>query len=98
MTGAGSGMIRPMASPLQDPDGTATARSSRDRARLIAIAILGVAAAVFALVNLDQVEVDLVLGTAKLPLIIVIVICLLIGAAIGALLSRRGGGGKKRGD
>jgi uncharacterized integral membrane protein len=72
--------------------GSATTRSSRDRARLIAVAILSIAAAVFALVNLDEVRVDLVFGSATLPLIVVIVGCLLLGAAIGAaLMSRRGG-------
>lgn len=79
-----------MASPPLDPDGTATARSNRDRARLIAIVILGAIAALFAIVNLDQVKVDLIFGSAKLPLIIVIVGCVLIGVAIGAIMARRG--------
>lgn len=83
-------MIRPMASPAHDPDGSATQRSSRERARLIAVAILVAIAAVFAIANLDQVRVDLIFGSAKLPLIIVIVACLLIGVAIGAVLGRRG--------
>src|SRR5688500_12967969 len=95
MQAAGSGMIEAMASPAQDPDGTATARSSRDRARLIAVAILAAFAALFALFNLDQVKVNLILGSAKLPLIIVIVLCLLIGVAIGAVLGRRGGKGRR---
>jgi len=70
---------------------SAPARSNRDRARLVAVAILVVAAAVFALVNLDEVKVDLVFGSASMPLIVVIVGCLLIGAAIGAVLGRRSG-------
>jgi uncharacterized integral membrane protein len=82
-----------MASSPHDPDGTATQRSSRERARLIAVAILVAIAAVFAIVNLDQVKVDLIFGSAKLPLIIVIVVCLLIGAVIGMILGRRGRGG-----
>lgn len=73
----------------------APARSSRDRARLAAVGILVAAAAIFSLVNLDEVKVDLVFGSARLPLIVVIVGCLLIGAAIGWALGRRGG---KRGD
>lgn len=76
--------------PHAQGDG-APARSSRDRARLVAVGILVVAATVFALVNLDEVRVDLVFGSATLPLIVVIVGCLLIGAAIGAVLGRRGG-------
>jgi uncharacterized integral membrane protein len=71
-------------------DGT-PARSSRDRARLAAVAILVTAAAIFSVVNLDEVKVDLVFGSATLPLIVVIVGCLLIGAAIGWVLGRRGG-------
>jgi uncharacterized integral membrane protein len=82
-----------MASSPHDPDGTATQRSSRETARLIAVAILVAIAAVFAIVNLDQVKVDLIFGSAKLPLIIVIVVCLLIGAVIGMILGRRGRGG-----
>jgi uncharacterized integral membrane protein len=82
-----------MASPSQNPDGSATARSRRDRARLIAVAILAAIAALFALVNLDQVKVDLIFGSAKLPLIIVIVVCVLIGFVIGAIVTRRGGRG-----
>lgn len=97
MRAAGWGMIEAMASPAQDPDGTATARSSRDRARLIAVAILAAIAALFAIVNLEQVRVDLIFGSAKLPLIIVIVLCLLIGAAIGMVLGRRGGKGRRDG-
>lgn len=81
-----------MATPsAHDPGGTAAAqRSSRDRARLVAVAILSVAAAAFALFNLDQVKVNLILGSVRMPLFVVIVACLLIGAAIGAFLSRRG--------
>lgn len=81
-----------MATPsTHDHGGGAPQRSSRDRARLVAVAILSVAAAAFALVNLDEVKVDLIFGSAQMPLIVVIVACLLIGAAIGAFLSRRGG-------
>lgn len=69
----------------------APARSNRERARLAAVAILVAAAAIFSLVNLDEVKVDLVFGSVTMPLIIVIVGCLLIGAAIGAVLGRRGG-------
>lgn len=79
-----------MASSPHDLDATASSRSNRDRARLIAVAILVAIAAVFAIANLKQVKVNLIFGSARLPLIIVIVLCLLIGAAIGAVLARRG--------
>lgn len=64
--------------------------SKRERARLLAVAILSTAAAVFALVNLDEVSVDLIFGSTTMPLIVVIVGSLLIGAAVGAILARRG--------
>jgi putative membrane protein len=81
-----------MAEPPAQGHGTAASRrSSRERARLVAVAILVSAATIFALVNLDEVSVDLVFGTARMPLIVVIVGCLLIGAAVGAVLGRRSG-------
>jgi uncharacterized integral membrane protein len=64
-------------------------RSSRERARLLAIGILVVIAVLFAVLNFDEVKVHLLFGTATLPLVIVIVICLLVGFVIGALWNRR---------
>lgn len=63
--------------------------SKRERARLVAIAILAVAATLFAVLNLDEVKVHLLFGTPELPLIIVIVACLAIGTGIGWALARR---------
>lgn len=83
-------MIRPMAQPSTPDHGAASAASKKDRARTVAVGILAVLATIFALVNLDQVRVHFLFGSAQMPLIIVIVGCLLIGAAIGAYLSRRG--------
>ena len=77
-------------SPTHGHDGAAAVEARRDRARTIAVGILVVIAAVFALVNLDEVKVSFLFGSARMPLIIVIVGCLLIGAAIGAFLTRRG--------
>jgi len=55
------------------------------------IAVLGLAAlgGVFAVVNLDEVEVNWILGTWDTPLIIVIAISTLFGAALGYLVARR---------
>jgi lipopolysaccharide assembly protein A len=83
-------MIRPMAHPSTPDHGAASAASKRDRARTIAVGILVALAAIFALVNLDEVRVHFLFGSAEMPLIFVIVGCLLIGAAIGAFLTRRG--------
>lgn len=57
---------------------------------MIAVAVLVVLAALLALFNLDTVKVSLIFASVRMPLIILIVICLLLGAAIGAVLSRRG--------
>jgi uncharacterized integral membrane protein len=55
------------------------------------IAVLGLAAlgGVFAVVNLDEVEVNWILGTWETPLIIVIAISMVIGAGLGDLATRR---------
>jgi uncharacterized integral membrane protein len=61
----------------------------RERPRAVAAAILGGAAAVFAVLNLDDVEVNWIVGTFTTPLIIVIAVCLLIGGGIGWAAGRR---------
>jgi uncharacterized integral membrane protein len=55
------------------------------------IAALGLAAlgGVFAAVNLDEVKVNWLLGTWETPLIVVIALSMVIGAALGFLVSRR---------
>jgi uncharacterized integral membrane protein len=78
-----------MASSSSPQPSARSERSKKERARLLAVAILSALAAIFALVNLDDVKVDLIFGSATMPLIIVIVACLLIGAAIGAVLGYR---------
>jgi uncharacterized integral membrane protein len=54
------------------------------------IAALGLAALgiVFAAVNLDEVKVNWVLGNWRTPLIVVIALSMVIGAALGFLVSR----------
>jgi len=70
--------------------------SRRDRSRLIAAAILGGLAVVFAVINRHEVKVNWLLGTWETPLIVVIGVSFLAGAAIGAFASRRRyRGGKK---
>ena len=55
------------------------------------IAALGLAALgiTFAAVNLDEVRVNWVLGNWRTPLIVVIALSLVVGAALGLLVSRR---------
>jgi uncharacterized integral membrane protein len=64
-------------------------RSRRETARLVAVAVLAILATLFAVLNLDEVEVDLLFGSSEVPLIVVIVACLLIGAIFGAVLETR---------
>ena len=52
----------------------------------LALAAVGI---VFAIVNLDDVKVNWVLGTWRTPLIIVIALSILVGAGLGFLVSRR---------
>jgi uncharacterized integral membrane protein len=49
---------------------------------------LGIA---FAAVNLDEVDVNWILGTWSTPLIIVIALSMVIGAGLGFLVARRRG-------
>ena len=46
---------------------------------------------VFSAVNLDEVKVNWILGTWETPLIVVIALSMLIGGALGFLVSRRRG-------
>jgi uncharacterized integral membrane protein len=68
----------------------AAARSKRENTRRVAIAILAAVALLFAVLNFDDVKVDLLFGSVTMPLVIVIAGCLLIGGLIGAYVGRRG--------
>ena len=61
----------------------------RERARLTAAVILGALAVAFAVVNLSNVKVDWIVGSAHSPLILVIAVSVLIGAGIDRLAVRR---------
>ena len=56
--------------------------------RLIAGAILGGLAVLFAVLNLDEVRVHWIVGTWSTPLIVVILLCLAIGWLLGWLTTR----------
>jgi uncharacterized integral membrane protein len=58
-----------------------------ERRQIAAIGLAGVGVA-FAAVNLDEVEVNWILGTWETPLIVVIALSMLIGAGLSALVSR----------
>jgi len=57
--------------------------------RQVAAVALAAVGGVFAAVNLDDVKVNWILGTWKTPLIVVIALSLVIGSALGFLVSRR---------
>jgi uncharacterized integral membrane protein len=65
------------------------APSKRDRGRQIAMIAFGGLAVLFALLNLDEVKVNWLLGTWQTPLIIVIAVAFLLGALAGWLGARR---------
>jgi uncharacterized integral membrane protein len=73
--------------PVADPPDASRSRSEQTRQLVLGALIL--LAVLFALLNLGDVEVDLIVGSPKMPLIFVIVACLVVGALIDRLLVRR---------
>ena len=59
--------------------------------RQIGALVLAGAGVAFAVANLDEVKVNWLLGTWRTPLILVIAISMLVGAALGFLVSRHRG-------
>ena len=59
--------------------------------RQIGALVLAGAGVAFAVVNLDEVKVNWLLGNWRTPLIVVIAVSMLAGAALGILVSRRRG-------
>jgi uncharacterized integral membrane protein len=64
-------------------------RSRRELARTTGFVILTVLITLFAVLNLDSVEVDWIFGTGEVPLIVVILISVLVGIVLTYLLERR---------
>jgi lipopolysaccharide assembly protein A len=64
-------------------------RSRRELARTVAVALLAVLITLFAVLNVEEVEVNWIFGSAKAPLIIVIVVSLIVGILITYLASLR---------
>jgi uncharacterized integral membrane protein len=63
-----------------------------EKRQLAALGLAGVGVA-FAALSFDEVEVNWILGTWDTPLIVVIALSMIVGAALGLLVSRR-----RRGD
>ena len=66
-----------------------TPASRREQSRALAVLILAGVGVLFAVLNLDKVDVNWVLGTWSTPLILVIAISFLLGAGTGILVGRR---------
>lgn len=63
-------------------------RTPRDTTRMVVAVVIGALLAAFALLNLDEVKVTWIFGTARTPLIVVIIVSLALGGVAGALLAR----------
>jgi uncharacterized integral membrane protein len=79
-------------SPLQRPeaaDNLATQKRRSLAPKQIASGGLVVVAAVFALLNLQDVPMHWIVGTTHTPLIVLVAACVLIGMAVGFVVGRR---------
>jgi len=66
--------------PARKRRGSLAAKENR---RLLYGLVIGAIAAVFAVLNLDRVEVNWIFGTGQTPLILVIAVSFLLGALVG---------------
>lgn len=66
-------------------------RSRREVARTAGLVALAVLVTLFAVLNLESVEVNWIFGSGQVPLIIVIVISMLFGIVLTYLMDRRAG-------
>ena len=73
----------------QHSPGPPQKRSRREVARTTGFVVLAVLITLFAVLNLESVEVNWIFGSGKAPLIIVIVISLLVGIVLTYLVDRR---------
>lgn len=77
--------------PPQEKDRPTPAprRSNKELVRTGLVVVLAIYFTLFAVLNLDDVNVDWVFGSGKAPLIIVIVISLLVGIVMTYFVERR---------
>jgi uncharacterized integral membrane protein len=77
--------------PQTSPGPTPARRGRREQLRLAGAFALGALAVLFAVLNLDDVQVNWIIGTWNTPLIVVIALSILVGAVIGWVLAHRRG-------
>jgi uncharacterized integral membrane protein len=73
----------------QSAPGPPEKRSRRELARTAGFVILAVFITLFAVLNLESVEVNWIFGSGQVPLIVVIVVSLLVGIVLTYLAERR---------
>jgi uncharacterized integral membrane protein len=81
-----------MASPAQTPKALHSperGRSRKEMARTGALVLLAVLVTLFAVLNLEDVKVNWIVGSGNAPLIIVIVVSLLVGVILTHFAERR---------
>jgi uncharacterized integral membrane protein len=81
----------PVATPPSKPPAKRSRGGAltRERARLAGAGALGILLTLFAVLNLDEVEVNWLLGTWSTPLIVVVIVSALIGVALDRIVQRR---------
>lgn len=83
------GLTRTPGSSLGEHPPGRTPAQRRERARLVAAAVIGAVVTAFALVNLGDVKVHWLIASGHTPLIVVIAIAFLLGMIADRLLIRR---------
>jgi uncharacterized integral membrane protein len=73
----------------QSPGPSEHKRNRREQARTVGLVLLAVLITLFAVLNVDSVEVNWIFGTGEAPLIVVIVISVLVGIVLTYLVDRR---------
>jgi uncharacterized integral membrane protein len=71
-------------------------RSRKENVRLVAAAAVSALAAVFAVLNLEEVEVNWIVGTWDTPLIVVVALSMVLGGALGYVAARRRSSAKSK--
>ncbi len=72
----------------ETPAPASPARSRAESARRAGLLVLTVIITVFAVLNVDKVEVDWIVGSGHAPLIVVIAISVLVGIVLSRLADR----------